>query len=130
MAKAVEKINQTMNASDYNEIYIDNQTGAVWSLPIREALDVGYYSSFNSSGPNMLMRLEGNMSSKNNGFETFINIPDLQSVGLPVDANKISIAYIYFSSGSAPGTSVRGLQSWFRMDATSANKYNLSELRS
>ena len=128
VGNAVEKINYTWNWSDYNEIYIDNQSSAVWSLPIREALDKGYYASFNVSGPNMLMRLEGNMSSKRNGFETFINIPDLQSAGLPVDSNKVSIAYIYFSSGSSPGLSVRGLQSWFRMDAANSDKYNLTEL--
>ena len=127
---AVEKVNRTFNTSGYNRLYLDNQTSSIWSLPVYDAIEYGYYSTFNQSGPDMIMRLEGNMSTKDNGIETFVNLPELQSAGIPVDGNKVSIAYIYFSSGSSPGQPVRGLQSWFRIDAANAVRYNLTDLMS
>jgi hypothetical protein len=125
---AIEKSNQTVNISGYRELYIDQQTQGVWSLPVKEAIEEGYYSAFSVSGPDIMMRLEGDMSSKENGYETFVNLPELQSAGLPVDPNKVSIAYIYFSSEPLIGNQVRGLQDWFRIDIGNAAKYNITEL--
>jgi hypothetical protein len=112
---AVSLTQTLLNQSGYPELYLDQNTDGVWSLPINDALERGYYSKFsNSSGPDLLQRLEGNLSETRNGMETFVNIPDLQDWGVPVKTNQISLAYLYFRTESITGTTVRGLPSWFR----------------
>jgi hypothetical protein len=125
---AVQAVNQTITYSGYVELYVDNGTKAVWSLPVKEAAEQGYYSTFPVSGPDIFMRLEDNLTEVPNGFESFVNIPDLQSAGLPVNANRVSVDYIYFLSTEIAGSPVRGLQDWLRLNAAQAAKYNLTEL--
>ncbi len=124
---AVQKINRTIQAG-FAEIYLDNQSGGAWSLPVKEAIDNGYYSVFPVSGPGILGRLEGNLSERTYGMESFVNIPELQSRDIAVKQDQVSIDYIYFSGQTYTGSPVRGLPSWFRIDAANAAKYNLTEL--
>ena len=131
MAGAVGLINQTFNASGYREIYLDEQTAAVWSLPINEAIDEGYYSGFSSSGPDIFKRLEGKLTSSPDSFETFVNIPQLVLSAVPIKPDQVSLAYLYFSSSNYPGVPVRGISinhDWFRVNDTIADRYNLTEL--
>ncbi len=123
---ALEIINSTVNTIGYNEIYIDNETGAVWHLPLRDELDEGYYIP--GSGPNYLERLEGNLSSSHNSLETFINARDLETYSIPIKENQVSLCYLYFSEQDYIGYTVRGLQSWFKVNQTMAIKYGLIEL--
>ncbi|RLI96185.1 MAG: hypothetical protein DRO99_04955, partial [Candidatus Aenigmatarchaeota archaeon] len=81
---AVNKINKTLRWSGYDDIYIDHDTDSVWSLPIIDAIDKGYYSTFSTGGPNILMRLEGNITAVNNGLESFVNLPNIKSKGIDV----------------------------------------------
>ena len=127
---AIEVVNSTYNESGYPELYIDSKTSAVWSLPIIEAIKYGYYTHFTdgNNGPDIFLRLEGKLSSSQQGIESFINLPELEELGIPVKTNQISIDYLYFSDENYIGYSVRGLPEWFRIDATHGSKYNLTEL--
>jgi hypothetical protein len=103
----------------------------VWSLPLNEALDEGYYARFGSSGPDIFKRLEGKLSSSANSFETFVNIPQLVLSDVPIKPDQVSLAYLYFSGTSYPGVPVRGISinhDWFRVNDTIAERYNLTEL--
>lgn len=128
-SNAVSLTQTLLNQSGYIELYVDQNTDGLWSLPINEALEYGYYSNFeNTSGPSLLQRLEDNLSETTNGMETFVNIDDFQDWGVPVKTNQVSLAYLYFRSTSHTGTSVRGLPDWFRIDAARAARYNLTDL--
>ena len=123
---AVELINQTIMHSNYTQIYLDSNTSGVWSLPINEGIANGYY--YKENGPDMLMRLEGNLSPSVNGFQTFVSIPELETQGVPVRETQTRVAYLYFSDQIYNGQRVRGLPDWFRIDAEHAAIYNLTEL--
>jgi len=127
---AIEVINSTYNESGYPELYIDSKSSAVWSLPVTEAIEYGYYTHFaaGNNGPDIFLRLEGKLSSSQQGIESFINLPELEELGIPVKTNQISIDYLYFSDENYIGYPVRGLPEWFRIDATHGSKYNLTEL--
>jgi hypothetical protein len=123
---AVENISQAVSDTGYGEVYIDSYTAAVWHLPIREEIDEKYY--FPGNGPNLLKRLEGDLSPSASGMETFVNLPEFQSHGLPIKENVISVAYIYFGDQDYIGYPVRGLQGWFRLNQTFTDRYGLTEL--
>ncbi len=126
---AVSLTQSLLNQSGWPELYLDQETRGEWSLPINDALEKGYYSSFQgSSGPDLLKRLEGNLEETTNGIETFVNIPELQGWGVPVKSGQISLAYIYFRDTTHAGTQVRGLPDWFRINSAYASRYNLTEL--
>jgi hypothetical protein len=129
-SSAIGFIQTLLNQSDgWVELYLDQNTNGVWSLPINDALENGYYTRFdNSSGPNLMQRLEGSLNETTNGIETFVNIPDFQGWGVPVKTNQISLAYLYFRSTTHTGIQVRGLPDWFRINSTYADRYNLTEL--
>lgn len=82
-----------------------------------------------SSSPSFLKRLEGDFSSDENGIESFVNIPDLSSQGIPT-YSKSTLDYIYFSSENPVSYRITGMPSWFRIDNQDnhLNKYNISSL--
>lgn len=126
---SVQTINQTILSSGYTVINIDNQTGAVWSIPAREAISEGYYSSFSSEGgPGIMKRMEGDFSPSTPGFETFVDVDELQGSGVSLKPTQSQLAYLYFSSDTINGQAVRGMPANFRLDAASAARYNLTEL--
>jgi len=127
---AVNKTRDITEWSGYPSLFIDNETSALWSLPVYEVPYEGYYTAFPSgTGPDIFERLEGSLTgSGENGMETFINAERFQSVGLSVKTNQVSVAYLYFSTQSINGVPVRGMPPWFRIDFTRAAKYNLTDL--
>jgi hypothetical protein len=127
---AVNKTKAITEWSGYPALFIDNETSAVWSLPVYEIPYEGYYTSFESdTGPDIFERLEGSLtSSSENGMETFINVERFQLVGLPVKTEQVSVEYLYFSYQSINGVPARGMPPWFRIDFTRAAKYNLTDL--
>jgi len=125
-AGAVAAINETIAGTEYESVYLDQKTGAVWSLPINEGIQNGYY--YSSSGPDMLQRIEGNLSGGGNGMESFVILPELQAVGMEVKQEDSMIDYLYFSGQSINGYQVRGLPDWFRIDAANAERYGLAAL--
>ncbi len=122
----VEKINQTINEINYTEVYIDNETDSVWSLPIRFGIEGNYY--YTSGGTDVFTRLEGSVENVSNGIFTFVNTEELQNIGLGVKTNQSVIDYIYFSNETVGGYHVRGLPDWFVIDIFNAAKFNLTEL--
>jgi hypothetical protein len=126
-SSALEAINQSVADTGYMKVYIDSVTKAVWHLPIREEIDNKYY--FSGNGPAFLKRLEGDLNSTaSNGMESFVNLPELESYEIPIKQNVISVDYIYFRGQDYIGYPVRGLQGWFRLNSTFAEKYGLTEL--
>jgi hypothetical protein len=123
---SLEMVSQAISETGYENVYLDSNTKSVWHLPIREEIDSKYY--FSGNGPNFLKRLEGDMNSSSDGMETFVNLPEFQSYGIPIKENVVSVAYIYFRDQDYIGYPVRGLQSWFRVNKTFSDKYGLTEL--
>jgi hypothetical protein len=126
-SSALEAINQAIADTNYTKVYIDSATRSAWHLPIREEIDSKYY--FSGNGPAFLKRLEGDLNSTaSNGVESFVNLPELESYQIPIKQNVISVDYIYFREQDYIGYPVRGLQGWFRLNSTFADKYGLTEL--
>ncbi|NIO22406.1 MAG: hypothetical protein GTN38_00070 [Candidatus Aenigmarchaeota archaeon] len=123
---SVSLVSTAMTETGYQRIYLDNETRSVWHLPIELELDKGYY--FQGEGPNYLKRLEGSLEGSQNGMESLINAPELESVSIPIKENQVSLDYLYFSSQDYIGYEVRGLPDWFKINQTIANRYNLNEL--
>jgi len=125
-SSAVGIVNQSVTATGYQKLYIDGNTRAAWHLPVRDEVDNKYY--FAGEGPVFLKRLQADLNSTTNGMESFVNLPELQSYGIPIKENAISVDYIYFGRQDYIGYPVRGLQGWFRVNRTFADRYGLTEL--
>lgn len=122
----VENVMQAVSETGYEKVYIDGITRSAWHLPAREELDSKYY--FTGNGPVFLKRLEGDLNQTSQGMETFVNLPELESYSIPIKENVISVDYIYFGGQDYIGYPVRGLQGWFRLNRTFADRYGLTEL--
>lgn len=125
-SSSIEAINDSMTATGYSRMYIDEDTKAVWHMPIEAELENGYY--FPGNGPDYLERLEGGLTPATNSLETFVNGRVLETYGIPVRENQISLDYLYFAVQDYIGYGVRGLPTWFKIDQNIADRYNLTEL--
>ncbi len=123
---AFEAVSQAVSETGYLTVYIDSVTKAVWHLPLRDEIDNKYY--FAGSGPPFLKRLEGDLNATSEGMESITNLPELQSYQLPLKENVVSVDYIYFRDQDYIGYPVRGLQGWFRLNRTFADRYGITEL--
>jgi hypothetical protein len=123
VTNAVNAVNDTVQQSGYYKVSIDNDTAAVWSLPLSDALHL--YSHFaTTNGPDYRTRLEGSLQSSSEGIETFV----MQDAGIPSKPEQSRVAHLYFSNTTTTGYPVRGFPDWFRIDVSNTNKYNLDEL--
>lgn len=125
-SSSVVLINSTITSTGYKRIYIDNKTRSVWHLPINLELENGYY--FPGKGPDYFKRLEGSLEGSQSGLESLINAPELESLGIPIKKDQVSLDYLYFSDQEYIGRKVRGLPDWFRINQSIAERYNLEEL--
>ncbi len=123
---AVVLVSQAVQQSGYESIYLDSNTAGVWSLPLAEGIENGHY--YREDGPDMLKRLEGDLSPSQDGLQTFVSIPELRAQGIPVKETQTRLAFLYFSQQIYNGERVRGLPDWFRIDTEHAATYNLTEL--
>ncbi|MBI4173635.1 MAG: hypothetical protein HY519_02845, partial [Candidatus Aenigmarchaeota archaeon] len=64
-------------------IFLDNITKKAWSLPVRQAVENGYY--FPGRGPDIFQRLQGNLTA-GDGIESFVNLNELQQNGVQAKA--------------------------------------------
>lgn len=112
-AQISRKINQTLYEGNYT---INN---------LNIHLNNGYYAA-NPNAPSFLNRLEGDLSSDANGIESFVDIIELSSQGIPT-YDKSVVDYIYFSSQDPPAHTVSGMPSWFKIDSIDnhTNKYGI-----
>ena len=125
-SSAVYLVNSTVNQSSYKEVYIDENTKGVWHLPLRDAVENGYY--FEGEGPNITLRMENKTTNSSNGIESFVNLQDFSLEGLPIKENQNSVDYLYFANENYIGYAVRGFPSWLRIDCEKAAQYKVSEL--
>ncbi|MBI2452020.1 hypothetical protein HYV50_02995 [Candidatus Pacearchaeota archaeon] len=84
-----------------------------------------YYKA-DSDAPSFLDRLAGNITIANpQGIESIVNLQKLSQQGVSVQ-EKSTIDHIYFSSDNPSFGCVNGMPSWFRIDDTHADKYNVT----
>ena len=125
-AGAVASISAAVNESGLDEIYIDQQSGSAWSLPLLQGFNGGSYYAM--PGPGMFDRLEGSKAESASGFESFVDTLAISSAGLSVRANQSVVDHIYFSEASVEGSVARGFPERFKIDAAHAAAYGISEL--
>jgi len=118
---AVARINDAINAENYSMLYLNENSG-VWLLPMTSGLQ--FYSSFNVSGPDFLMRLEGKLDTTNNSLESFV----MDAPGLPNKPAQTRLDYLYFDTPVIAGSEVDGFPSWLLVDVPSSNIYNITPL--
>ncbi len=131
-SNAVNLVNETINQINVSEVYLDQETKGVWSLPLKIGIEEKYY--YQEDGPDFFQRLENKTGSSINnngrGLETFVYIPELEDVKIPINSRS-RVDYLYFSNETYSIDnikSVRGFPEWFKIDINSAGKYNLTEL--
>ena len=81
----------------------------------------GYYIA-SANAPSFLKRLQGDLSSDENGIESLVNVPELSSQGIQTYSKSV-VDYIYFSLDNPPSYAVQGMPSWFRLDEASLARY-------
>jgi hypothetical protein len=132
ISTGVGTVARAMNITSWSGFWtidIDNESGGLWSVPVRDAYTGKLYSRFETDGgPDALKRLEGDYSSGQNGIESFVDIQELQDKGVTVKPNQVSIDYLYFSNDTIIGQGVRLMSANFRIDSANAVRYNLTEL--
>jgi len=118
-------------------IYLDAQTKKVWFIDnLTKDIDGKYYHA-SENGSSFLDRLEGrynvsdyyrNQTTNIIGLETFVDLTELSANSVMPDTTQSVIDPLYWDSPNHPGTLVRGMYYWFRLDAGSASRYNVSSL--
>jgi len=86
----------------------------------------GYYIA-SSDAPNFLDRLQGNLNSDTNGIESLVYLPSLSTQGISV-SDKSAVDHIYFSASNPTSSTVTGMPSWFKIDTSHEQVYNVTEL--
>ncbi|PIN93482.1 hypothetical protein COU54_02820 [Candidatus Pacearchaeota archaeon CG10_big_fil_rev_8_21_14_0_10_31_24] len=114
------KINRTIYEGNY---VVDSDISNFYSHVFS-----GYYAESVNS-PSFLNRLEGNLSQDDNGIESFVNLAELDSQGLPI-SDKTTTDHIYFSGQNPTHYGVTGMPSWFGVDDLyrRLEKYNLTKI--
>lgn len=84
----------------------------------------GFYA--NSTGPSFLMRFEGNLSNSTFGIESLVNVPYLETQGIPVKQKSV-VDYIYFSNESPAYHRINNTPDWFYLDDAHLEKYQISD---
>ena len=125
-ANAISLLNGTVQEAGSGWLLIDNATSGVWSLPFRDGLDNGGY--YNGYGAGFHGRLEGNLTPHNGGIVSFVNTEDLAAAGITIKENQTRTDYLYFPDAIISGRTVRGMPAWFRIDAATAARFNLTDL--
>ncbi len=126
VAGAIYLVNLSLHAANFSQLYLDNETQAVWHLPVLDMANAGYYSRF--SGPHIFARLELRLNSTQPGLESFVNTQELSAAGMEVSSGKSVLDYQYFSNTPPDGRKVRGMPGWFYIDPARAGDYNFTEL--
>jgi len=114
------KISRKINQTSYEGNYVNGEDFS----NLIDHLNRGYYAA-NPDAPSFLNRLQGDLSSDENGIESFVYIPDFSAQGIPI-LDKTIIDYLYFSSQNPPYHAVEGMPSWFKIDYAHDEKYGLT----
>lgn len=93
---------------------------------LEEHIENKYYAANNQS-PNFIDRFEGNFSADENGVESFVNLPDMDSQNIETK-EKAVIDYIYFSNNDPSHYTISGLPNWVKIDEGHLEKYQVENL--
>jgi len=116
------KVSRKINKTIYEGNYVEGSD--VTNLTYH--LEEGYYAA-NPNAPSFIKRLEGKVEGDENGIESFVYIPDLSQQGIPIKEKSL-IDYVYFSSSNPASYKVSGMPSWFRIDSSHVDKYQVGNL--
>lgn len=124
-----------IGGADGISITLDNGTHtvmtekAVWENNMKAEVENGCYFS-DQNGPNFFDRLEGKLSaSGSTGWASFVMVSEL-----PSDyqyADRSAIDHLYFPDDASNVKKVKGVTdhySWFRLDQTRIDRWNLNDL--
>jgi hypothetical protein len=105
-------------------IYEGNYANGTDVTNLLSHVNNNYYAA-NPDAPSYLDRLEGNFSADPEGIESFVNLGEFSSQGIPI-YSKSCVDHIYFSDDNPGSSPVSGMPSWFRIDNSHLAKYNLT----
>lgn len=105
--------------------YENNYVSGTDPTNLMEHTSEGFYS--NSSGPSFLMRFEGNLSNSSFGMESLVNIPYLETQGIPTKQKSI-VDYIYFSNQTPISHRINNTPEWFYLDDEHLEKYQVEDM--
>ena len=98
-------------------------SGEVEEEDLLDHSEKGYYLA-HSDAPDYLMRLEGDLGSSPNGFESLVYLPDFTAAGISTKQKTI-VDYLYFSNQSPTDCRIDEMPSWFRIDDPHHDTYDI-----
>jgi hypothetical protein len=118
------------------KVLLDGEEGKVWYIEdFVEHIVKGYYSS--GDGPSFLDRLEGkfyvqskylSQASRPIGLESFVNKTNMLAHQLDIEDEKTNVDYLYFSNTSYPGSPVKSVDGYFRIDSNHSINYGVDQI--
>lgn len=91
-----------------------------------EHLENSYYIE-SSDAPSFIDRLQGKTSANINGIESLVYLPKLSAQGISIK-DKCVVDYIYFSNNNPSVNIVSGMPSWFKIDDSHLDLYDVGGL--
>lgn len=80
-----------------------------------------------SEAPSFLDRLEGKTSPSTQGIESLVNLEKISSQGGDV-LDKSVVDHVYFSDENPQSSNIEGMPSWFKLDSSHLEKYQVEGL--
>ncbi len=138
-----EIISSKVEVTNFEDpFYIVNTNGLVANkitktiyIPFVQATNVSNLSSHvensyyinSTTGPSFLDRFEGKTSPNPNGIESLVYLPALSSQGVSIK-DKSVVDHIYFSDNNPDSRNIAGMPSWFKLDDSHLEIYNVTGL--
>ncbi len=118
------QIVRTINTTPYEGSYASGAD----TTNLKDHINRLLYS--NSTGPDFLMRLEGDLDGNSPfGIESIVRLPDLQAQDLQV-FERSSVDYVYFGNTTPAIYAVnQTFEDWFRLDEDHLYKYQVYDMR-
>lgn len=79
------------------------------------------------TAPNFLMRLEGDLSNSSTGIESMVNSQELLEQGVSIK-DRSAVDYIYFGTQSTFNYRINGTPSWFKLDNSHLETYEVQNM--
>ena len=77
--------------------------------------------------PSYLMRLEGNLGNSTYGIESLANLEKFQAQGIALKDRSI-VDYVYFGSASTTNFHINNTPSWFKIDSSHLDDYQVTNI--
>lgn len=117
------RLQNAIKRTNITNFVIGNST-----LGLLTHINNSYYHE-NINAPSFLMRFYSDINASDNGIETIINIPVLQSQGFDIYSEKPVIDYKYLTNSYvADFCNFHNMPSWFKIESEDLNIYNLTLL--